>query len=118
MQFRRHLAVLSAVLATGAFAPGAAPPARAEELPTFVVAARDGRFLPPRIEVPAGVRVKLVLKNEGPGPLEFENDDLRIEKVLAAGATSFVVLPRLKPGEYGFIDEFNPITGELTVVAR
>lgn len=90
----------------------------AGELPAFEVVVRDGVFIPARIEVPAGQRVKLVLINEGPGPLEFENDEMRIEKVLNAGARSFVVLPKLKPGEYDFVDEFNPITGELKVIAK
>ncbi len=90
----------------------------AGELPAFEIVVRDGVFIPSRLEVPAGQRVKLVLINEGPGPLEFENDEMRIEKVLNAGARSFVVLPKLKPGEYDFVDEFNPITGELKVVAK
>ena len=90
----------------------------AEELPVFEIVVNDGVFKPARIEVPAGRRVKLVLINEGPGPLEFENDEMRIEKVLNAGARSFVVLPKLKPGEYDFVDEFNPITGELKVIAK
>lgn len=89
-----------------------------QELPVFEVVARDGRFYPTRIEVPAGRRVKLVLQNDGPGPLEFENDDMHIEKVINAGVRSFVVLPALKPGEYAFSDEFNPITGELVVIAK
>jgi uncharacterized cupredoxin-like copper-binding protein len=90
----------------------------AEELPAFEIVVNDGYFKPKRIEVPAGRRVKLVLINEGPGPLEFENDEMHIEKVLNAGARSFVVLPPLKPGQYDFVDEFNPITGELTVIAK
>ncbi len=88
------------------------------ELPTFHIVVRDGRFSPERLEVPAGTRIKLTLQNDGPGPLEFENDEMRIEKILAPGARSFVVLPKLKAGEYEFIDEFNPITGRLTVIAR
>jgi len=90
----------------------------AEELPAFEVVVRDGVFIPARIEVPAGRRVKLVLINEGPGPLEFENDEMRIEKVLNAGARSFVVLPKLKSGQYDFADEYNPITGEFSVIAK
>ena len=92
--------------------------AQSAELPNLHVVVKDGRFSPERIEVPAGARIKLTLQNDGPGPLEFENDDMHIEKVLAAGARSFVVLPKLKPGEYSFVDEFNPITGELVVVAK
>lgn len=87
-------------------------------LPSFTVTMTDGVFAPRRLEVPAGRRVKLVLTNTGPGPLEFENADMRIEKILNAGATSFVVLPPLQPGEYEFVDEFNIGTGLLVVVAR
>lgn len=92
--------------------------AQQPELPTFHIVVKDGRFSPDRIEVPAGARIKLSLQNDGPGPLEFENDDMHIEKILAAGARSFVVLPKLKPGEYSFVDEFNPITGELILIAK
>ncbi len=101
----------SGMLAGGnAFAAG--------ELPTFEIIVNDGVFKPARIEVPVGQRIKLVLINEGPGPLEFENVEMRVEKVLNAGARSFVVLPKLKPGEYEFVDEFNPITGELKVIVK
>lgn len=90
----------------------------AEELPAFEVVVRDGVFYPARIEVPAGRRVKLVLVNEGPGPLEFENDEMHIEKVIGPDVRSFIVLPSLQPGRYDFNDEYNPITGELTVIAK
>lgn len=90
----------------------------AGDLPTHEIVVRDGRFMPPRIEVPAGQRIKLVIANQGTGPLEFENIDMRIEKVVSAGARSFVVLPKLRPGEYTFIDEFNPSSGRLVVIAQ
>ncbi len=112
---RRLLALL--VLAWSGTLPGGKAVA-AGELPAFEVVVRDGVFSPKTLEVPAGTRVKLILINEGPGPLEFENDEMHIEKVLNAGARSFVVLPKLKPGEYDFVDEFNPITGELKVIAK
>lgn len=92
--------------------------AQSTELPTFHIVVKDGRVFPDRVEVPAGKRIKLTLQNDGPGPLEFENDEMHIEKILAAGARSFVTLPKLQPGEYSFVDEFNPITGELVVIAR
>lgn len=92
--------------------------AQSADLPSYHVVVADGRFAPARIEVPAGMRIRLTLQNDGPGPLEFENDEMHIEKILAVGASSFVVLPRLQPGEYSFVDEFNPITGELIVIAK
>lgn len=90
----------------------------AEPLPAFTVEARDGRFKPDRLELPAGRRVRIDLINHGPGPLEFENDELHIEKVLSEGARSFIVLPALAPGRYEFCDEFNPVTGVLVLVVR
>jgi hypothetical protein len=91
---------------------------RAAELATFEVVARDGRLLPERLEVPAGVKLKLTLRNEGRAPVEFENLDLRVEKVLAPNATSFVVIHPLKPGSYPFVDEFHPETGKLLLIAK
>ncbi len=91
---------------------------RAEELPTFSVVAKNGRFTPAQLAVPAGKRIKIVIKNEGPGPEEFESADLRIEKVIAAGASSFVVINNLKPGTYHFIGEFHAETAKLEVIAK
>lgn len=92
--------------------------AQSGELPTFQIVAKAGRLFPARLEVPIGKRIKLVIKNEGVGPIEFENLAMRVEKVLAPGATSFVVLPKLKPGEYEFIDEFHLETGKMWVIAK
>jgi len=92
--------------------------AQTTELPTFSIVAKDGRLLPERIEVPAGTKIKLTIKNEGPGPIEFENLDLRVEKVLAPGASSFLVIHPQKPGSYRFIDEFHPATGAMQLIAK
>ena len=97
---------------------GWAADSQAQELPTFEVIAKDGRLFPARLEVPVGQRIKLVVRNQGKGPIEFENLDMRVEKVLAPGASSFVVLPKLKPGEYEFIDEFHLDTGRMWIVAK
>lgn len=107
----RHALVLAAATLL-AFA------ATAQELPAFQIVMKDGRFSPERLEVPAGKRFKLVLKNEGRGPAEFENLSMRVEKVLAPGVTSFVVLPALKPGEYRFTDEFRSQSRGLTIMAK
>ncbi|WP_052231409.1 cupredoxin domain-containing protein [Tepidimonas taiwanensis] len=115
MMSRTAVRVLMALLC-GAVWPGL--PLAAQGLPTYTITARDGRLWPERLEVPAGVRIKLVLINEGRQPVEFENLGMRVEKVLAPGATSFVVLPVLRPGRYEFIDEFHMDTGRVWVVAR
>lgn len=111
---RRAAAVALAALAT--LLPCAAT--HAEDLPTYAIVLRAGRIEPATLDVPAGRRIKLALRNAGPGPVEFENLELRVEKVLAPGASSFVVLAPLRPGRYRFADEFHPETGALDVVAK
>ncbi len=93
-------------------------PALAEELPVFQLVAKGGRFNPTVIEVPAGKRFKIEIANEGPGAIEFESRDLKQEKVLAAGAKSFVVINALRPGTYKFFDDYHQDTGQGTIVAK
>ncbi|WP_114810340.1 cupredoxin domain-containing protein [Paraburkholderia kururiensis] len=81
--------------------------AHAEDLPTFKLEMADGKLNPARIEVPAGKRIKIEVRNTGKGAAEFESVQLRKEKVLAPGADSFVVIAPLSPGEYKFFDDFH-----------
>ncbi|NML35271.1 cupredoxin domain-containing protein [Paraburkholderia antibiotica] len=81
--------------------------AQAADLPTFQLEMKDGTLNPARIEVPAGQRIKIEVRNTGKGAAEFESVQLRKEKVLAPGAESFVVIAPLQPGEYKFFDDFH-----------
>jgi hypothetical protein len=88
------------------------------DLPVYTVVAKDGRLTPATLAVPAGVRFKVVIKNDGRDAVEFESLQLRKEKVLAPGAQSFVVIAPLKPGVYDFFDEFHPDTAKGRIVAK
>ena len=94
----RTLFVLLALLAL---------PAWGAPLPSYELSISDGNFTPPSLTVPAGQRFKIVVRNVGQGPVEFESLPLRVEKVLGPGVTSFVVIHPLKPGRYTFFDEFH-----------
>ncbi len=74
-------ALIGSLLLLAGAALGA--PASAQELPAFEIVMQDGRFTPERLEVPAGKRLKLVLKNEGRTAAEFENLGMRVENVTA-----------------------------------
>lgn len=89
-----------------------------EDLLTLKLTTKNGRFYPETIEVPSDVRFKIVITNEGPGPEEFETENPRREKVLGAGATSFLVFPALKPGVYPFFGEFHPETAKGRIVVK
>lgn len=98
--------------------PIAAQAARADDPYVVELMARDGRFEPAEIVVPAARRIKVTIHNAGDSPIEFESLPLRKEKVLAPGARSFVVIAPLKPGRYAFFDEFHPDTGRGEFVVR
>lgn len=94
------------------------PHARADDLLSYTITLHNGRISPAALEVPAGKRIKLVLRNEGPGPSEFENLDMHVEKILAPGSQSFVVLSSMRAGTYRFIDEFHPDAGGLNLIVK
>lgn len=90
----------------------------ADEPASVVLEMKDGVLTPDRIEIPADTQVKIILRNTGTTPAEFESLRLRKEKVLAPGAESFVVIRRASPGEYPFYDEFHMDKGQGVIVAR
>lgn len=92
--------------------------ALAEDLATFKLVARDGRFDPALVQVPAGKRFRIEVSNQGKSAIEFESRDLKQEKVIPAGKSVLVTINALKPGEYRFFDEFHEKTGQGKVVAK
>lgn len=93
-------------------------PAQAEDMPSFNLTIKAGHFIPATIEVPANTKFRLLIKNEGPGAEEFESVELKKEKVLAPGVSSFLIFQPLKPGSYKFFGEFHPETAQGHIVAK
>ncbi len=104
MKWLQTLWLLALMSMVGVAVAGPKPKA---DLLTFHLEMADGKLTPARIEVPAGQRIKITIKNSGKGAAEFESVQLRKEKVLAPGADSFVVIAPLEPGEYKFFDDFH-----------
>ncbi len=92
--------------------------AGAADLPSFEMTIRAGHFIPDTLEVPANTKFRLLIKNEGPGAEEFESPELQKEKVLAPGASSFLIFRPLKPGSYRFFGEFHPQTAQGRILAK
>ncbi len=93
-------------------------PARADDVPVFSVDLRDGAFIPDHLVVPANTRIKIVLRNIGSTPAEFESIEQGKEKVLAPGAGSFIIIRSLPPGEHPFFDEFHPDSPPVILLAQ
>jgi plastocyanin len=86
--------------------------------PTFEIAIRDHRFVPSEITIPAGQKVKLIVKNEDPTPEEFESKQLNREKVIPGRSQATIYIGPLKPGEYPFVGEFNEATATGKIVVK
>jgi hypothetical protein len=70
----------------------------------------DDRFEPSTLNVKAGVKVKLRLKNARKVAAEFESAELNREKVVPPGQTLTVYIGPLAPGTYLFFDDFHQST--------
>ena len=118
-RIRPRLSALAAtLLAATLLAAALLAPAHSQDLPSYQLTIRAGRFYPEVLEVPANTKFRLLIKNEGPGPEEFESAELRKENVLAPGVQSFLIFQPLQPGSYKFFGEFHPETAQGRLVAK
>ena len=79
---------------------------------------RDHLFFPSTIEVPAGVKIRLLIINEDATAEEFESYELNREKVITGNSRTVIFIGPLKPGEYPFFGEFYPRTAQGKVIAK
>ena len=79
---------------------------------------KNHRFDPSSLTVPAGKRVKLVIKNADNTPEEFDSDDLHREKVIAGGGRGTVYIGPLAAGTYKFMGEYHEATAQGRIVAK
>ncbi|MCW3474309.1 cupredoxin domain-containing protein [Limobrevibacterium gyesilva] len=110
------MACLAGILAATAWLP-AATPARADD-DTYTLTIKDHRFDPATLEIPAGRKVKLVVKNQDPTAEEFESADLHREKVVAGGKEITILIGPLKPGTYRYIGEYHSATAKGEIVVK
>jgi plastocyanin len=78
--------------------------------PAYTLVIKDHQFQPTEIEIPAGQKIALTVKNNDSTPEEFESTELRREKVIAGGEEITVYISPLKPGKYECFGDFNPKT--------
>jgi heme/copper-type cytochrome/quinol oxidase subunit 2 len=83
-------------------------PAAAADTPTASLTIRNRAFEPTELEVPAGQKIELHVRNADAAASEFESDELHREKVVPAGQEVVVFIGPLRAGRYEFFDDFNP----------
>lgn len=119
-QVRRNSAVISKIRnLVGVTALALASSSiNAAELPVFNLVIQNGVFSPTVVEVPAGKKIKLHVKNEDATAEEFESSDLNREKLVSPGASVDLFLGPLEPGVYKFFGDFHPETAQGQIVAK
>lgn len=84
----------------------------------FHIAIKDHQFTPTRLEVPAGVKFRLMVSNQDDTAEEFESTELDREKLVAPGKEIPVFLGPLDAGEYKFFGDFHQDTARGVLVAK
>ena len=105
-----------ALLAVWAFL-AAGGPAWADD-PQFTLVIKEHRFVPAELQIPAGVKIKLLIKNEDSTPEEFESRELHREKVVPPGQQILVIVGPLDAGTYGFFGDFHHDTARGKLIAK
>jgi hypothetical protein len=108
---------LAAVLCPGLMLLAFVSAARAADEP-FTLTLKDHRFEPTVIEIPAGKKVKLVVRNLDTTPEEFDSAALNREKVIAGGGEGTIWIGPLDAGTYDFIGEYHADTAKGQVIAK
>jgi hypothetical protein len=103
----RSLFLLAALAAAPLVVPAVAPEAAEEPLRIVL---RDHQFVPDRVDVPAKVKIRILIKNESDKTIEWESDELDREEVIEPGEERAVFLGPLEPGSYPFYDDRHSAT--------
>jgi plastocyanin len=83
----------------------------------YVLTIQGNQFSPTELVVPAGQRIKLIVKNMDPTPAEFESTDLNREKLVTAGNKIIIYIGPLNAGRYQYFNDFHRDT-KGTIVAK
>jgi hypothetical protein len=101
---------------TVVFAVTIATGAVAQAVPEYKLALQNRKFEPATLKVPANTKVKVLVTNRDPVPMEFESADFNREKIVLPNSTVTVFVGPLEKGTYKFFDDFHQATTGVLVV--
>ncbi len=98
--------IICALLAIASIATAAALPTSAQEA-SYTLTIGDKGFEPGTLDVRAGEKISLTVKNTKKKPAEFESVALNREKIVPPGRSVTISIGPLEAGTYGFFDDFD-----------
>ena len=90
----------------------------ADDYPVYELKLKNHRFDKEELRVKAGIKFRLLVKNEDNSFEEFESRKMIIEKFVKPGGTLNLLVGPLKPGEYDYFGEFNMSTAKGKLIAE
>ncbi len=84
----------------------------------FHLAIVNQAFEPDTLNIPAGQRVKIMVKNTDAMPAEFESGEAHREVVIPGKTELPVYVGPLEPGTYHFFNDFHPQSKGTLVVKK
>ena len=85
---------------------------------SYTLTIKDHRFEPSQLNLPAGKKLKLLVKNLDSTPEEFESYDLKREKIIPGNGQAWITIGPLEPGSYKFTGEYHENTAQGQIVAK
>ena len=90
----------------------------AAQFPVYELSIKEHQFDAPLVEIPAGTKVMLRVKNLDATPEEFESYELSREKVIPGNSETIIYIGPLDPGTYGFFGDFHQDTAQGKLIAK
>ena len=106
--------VLTAMLSAAITMSGVA--LAAELNPVLII--RREQFEPQQLVLPSAVKLKLVIRNIGKLPAEFESDDLSREILIPGNGEVTIYVGPLAPGRYQLFNDLNRTMQGTVVVTQ
>lgn len=82
----------------------------------YVLTLKDQQFAPKELQIPAGQKVKLIVKNLDATPAEFESTDLNREKFVTGHSEILVYIGPLDAGKYTYFNDIHRDTTGVIIV--
>ena len=84
----------------------------------YIIVIKDHHFIPHKLAIPAGTKVKLIIDNQDDEVEEFESLELHREKIIPPHGKIKMKIGPLEPGEYKFFGDFHSQTAQGIIVAE